>query len=198
MKIIILISLIISTNLFAKDCNNNLKKLIAKKDSPISSCKLIKGLEANLNQEYVFIVRNENKGKNARGVGIEIYLNDSVFKNPLFEDFGLGQAIGTFYHEDKELTFLISDFDKNGVPEFGVNVLNERTALFFMYSYDKSLVKFVPLKFNRTVEKKKESIDRLISSLNYPVKISSKKIQVYFDEKRHVTYHFKDGAFYQN
>lgn len=187
--------MMLSFKSMAKNCSPDTLNKLERVNTQISSCHLHKGLQGDKTSEYVLLVRNELIGKSARGVGVEVYKKDSLKEKPLFEDFGLGQLVSSFYLEDKKSSFLIKDFNADGIPEFGVNVLNERTALFFMYRYDKKSSIFLPIVFKKKIKKEIEKSDRLVSTLDHPVKIKSKSIQVFYEKEKSVTYQFKDGSF---
>ena len=179
----------------AKDCSAGTLSILKRDKTQISSCHLLKGLQGDKKVEHVLIVRTELIGKAARGVGIEIYKKDSLKKKPIFEDFGLGQLVSSFFLENKKSTFLIKDFNSDGIPEFGVNVLNERTTLFFIYRFDKKTATFLPITFSSKMKKETKILDRLVSTIDHPVKINSTSIQVFYKKNKFVTYQFKDGSF---
>ena len=182
---------------FANDCSSDDLQKLSRKNTHVRICNTILGLEDKKDQKYILIVRNEYKKQTGRGVGIEVYQKGKEKIKPLFQDYGLGQVLGSFYNDNKKVKLLIKDIDKNGQKEFGINVLNERTALFFLYHYDKKKKIFKPIQFNQKVNKKIQQLNRLVSTLDHPIKLQSDSIQVYFDDKNAIKFKFKNGAFHQ-
>lgn len=198
MKLILKMSILmlLSFDALASKCNQDMMNKLIKENSSLLECHVLTGLRSRGPEELILVIRNENKGKKARGIGLEIYEN-GVFKKRLFEDYGLGQALGSFYKDGKKEKFLFEDFDKDGVKEFGLSVLNERTALFFIYTFNDKSKKFDSVNFKQKINGKSERLDRLVASLDFPLKIVSNAIHVHHDKDKFIIYRFKDGEFHK-
>lgn len=189
--------MLLSFDVLASKCHQDIINKLTKENSSLLECHVLTGLRSSGPEELVLVIRNEHKGKKARGIGVEIYENDGMFKKRLFEDYGLGQALGSFYKDGKKEKFLLEDFDKDGINEFGFNALNERTALFFIYTFNEKSKKFDSVSFKQKVNGKSEKLDRLVTSLDFPLKIVSNAIHVHQDKDKLVIFRFRDGDFHK-
>lgn len=187
---------LLSFSLQAEECSNEVKKELSKSNIKILECHLMSGLSEVKDEKHILVLRNE-EGLKGRGIGVEVYQSSDLSK-ALLEDYGLGQVLGNFLMNDKRNTLLVKDVDEDGVKEFGFNVLNERSALFFLYKFDSKSKKFKAMNFKREVRGQVQTIDRLISTLDYPIEILSDHIKVQYEKDKSVIYKFKDGSFFSD
>jgi len=187
---------LLSFSLQAKECSGEVKKELSKSNIKILECHIMSGLTEVKDEKHILVLRNED-GLKGRGIGVEVYQSSDLSK-ALLEDYGLGQVLGNFVMNDKRNTLLVKDVDEDGVKEFGFNVLNERSALFFLYKFDSKSKKFKSMNFKREVRGQIQTIDRLISTLDYPIEILPDHIKVQYEKDKFVTYKMKNGSFFSD
>lgn len=184
-----------SLNTFAEECSSSIRKSLDKKGIKTAECQVLKSLAADKNIRHILVIREE--GVTGRGVGVEIY-TDQDLKKPLYEDFGLGQVLGNFKLKDKRSKILVKDIDGDGINEVGFNVFNERSALFFMYQYDAEKKSFKAVNFKRKVKGELQTMDHLVSTLDWPIEILSNEIKVWYEKEKFFTYKLKDGEYFSD
>lgn len=193
-KLIISIFFLFSFNGMAKNCSEKQRKELLKKDTLVEVCVSSNHIMQKSEKDQVVIIRNEIQG---RGIGIEVYSLKKGKYELVFEDFGLGQALGSFIMKDHKNHFFIKDINGDGLKEIGLNVLNERTSLFFLYRYNQQSKKFENVKFNRKIDKNFKALDRLVGTLDHPIKVLKNSIQVFYEKDKFMTYELKNGAYFQ-
>ncbi len=195
MKHLILISIfMLSTNVFSSECSKGLKKKLKNKPADLIECQIVEGIGANKDEKHIIVVKDEAVG---RGVGVEVYLESNPEK-VLFEKYGLGQMLGELLLGSNKSKLFVRDIDKDGVNEFGLNVLNERTALFFLFHFDKNEKNFKRVDFKRKVKGEIQTINRLVSSIDFPIQILSDEIKVHYEKDKFFTYKLIDGRYFSD
>jgi hypothetical protein len=196
MKVLIyLVFSLFCYGLLAKECPSSMKKTLKKNGIRIVECQVIKNSILEKKIKHIIVIRDE--GIAGRGVGVEIFSSKDL-KKPIFQDFGLGQVLGNFQLNDKRSEILVKDIDGDGINEFGFNVLNERSALFFMYQYDAKIKSYKTINFKRNFKGNLQTMDHLVSTLDWPIEVLTDKIKVWYEKEKFITYKLKDGEYFSD
>jgi hypothetical protein len=118
-------------------------------------------------------------------------------RSPLFESFGLGQVIEPISVYGKKSMFVSRDLDGDGIIDFGVKTLNERSSSLFLYSYNKVENNFIAKRIFNQNGNQSESVSMIIGTIDFPIVIKDHKIIVYFSKDQFYTYKLKKNAYYK-
>jgi hypothetical protein len=194
-KIFLSIIFALSFSARSEECSSSIKSKISKAGVQTLQCQLMEGLIEDSSVKHVLVIKDE--GMEGRGIGVEIF-HESDFGKAIFQDYGLGQVLGHFMLNSKKSNLFVKDIDNDGINEFGFNVLNERTALFFLYHFNKKEKKFKEVDFKRKVKGEVQTMNRLVSSIDFPIEIDSDQIKVPYEKDKYFVYKLIDGNYYSD
>ncbi|MBT3583876.1 MAG: hypothetical protein HN509_03135 [Halobacteriovoraceae bacterium] len=182
---------IFHNNAFAKDCGNSILKKLGK---DLIACQIVEGIKEK-KKKNIFAIKNNEADPNIT-VSIYSFSGAGVGKK-IFEEDGMGEALGDFLVKDSVTKVGVHDFDGDGINEWAIKTLHERGSSLFIYRYNSKGQKFLPVRFSNKHGDKWEKYNFLNGTIAYPIKVIETQIQVFYNPKRYYTYYLKDGHYFR-